>query len=146
MRLISMAAPPCSGAVTAAGRHRASRCWPARRPAECMRSTNRLRSNLQPVHSRRNARPGGRNEDVGRWLILRYTVRHAGFSSLGSSDMMADLMLAVLHFILIFALVAILGAEAGLVHEGMDARQANRVAVLDRSYGAAAGLLLVVGF
>lgn len=60
--------------------------------------------------------------------------------------MMADLMLAVLHYILIFALVGILGAEAGLVHEGMDGVQANRIAVLDRSYGAAAGLLLVVGF
>lgn len=60
--------------------------------------------------------------------------------------MMADLTLAVLHFILILALVGILGAEAGLVHEGMDGRQANRVAVIDRSYGAAAGLLLVVGF
>jgi putative membrane protein len=61
-------------------------------------------------------------------------------------DMMADLVLAVLHFILIFALVGILGAEAGLVREGMDGTQANRVAVLDRGYGAAAGLLLVVGF
>jgi putative membrane protein len=60
--------------------------------------------------------------------------------------MMADLTLAVLHYILIFALVGILGAEAGLVHEGMDGVQAGRVAVLDRSYGAAAGLLLVVGF
>jgi putative membrane protein len=59
---------------------------------------------------------------------------------------MADLVLAVLHFVLIFALVGILGAEAGLVHEGMDGTQANRVAVLDRSYGAAAGLLLMVGF
>jgi putative membrane protein len=60
--------------------------------------------------------------------------------------MMVDLTLAVLHFILIFALVGILGAEAGLVREGMDGTQANRVAVLDRGYGAAAGLLLVVGF
>jgi putative membrane protein len=60
--------------------------------------------------------------------------------------MMADLTLATLHFILIFALVGVLGAEAGLVHEGMDGPQANRVAVLDRGYGAAAGLLLVVGF
>jgi putative membrane protein len=61
-------------------------------------------------------------------------------------DIMADLMLAVLHFVLIFALVGVLGAEAGLVHEGMDGTQASRVAALDRSYGAAAGLLLMVGF
>jgi len=60
--------------------------------------------------------------------------------------MMADLTLAALHFILIFALVGILGAEAALVREGMDGTQANRVAVLDRGYGAAAGLLLVAGF
>jgi putative membrane protein len=60
--------------------------------------------------------------------------------------MMADLVLAALHFILIIALVGILGAEAGLVHEGMDGRQANRVAMLDRGFGAAAGLLLVAGF
>jgi putative membrane protein len=60
--------------------------------------------------------------------------------------MMVDLTLSVLHFVLIFVLVGILGAEVGLVHERMDGMQANRVAVLDRSYGAAAGLLLVVGF
>jgi putative membrane protein len=60
--------------------------------------------------------------------------------------MMSDLVLAVGHFVLIFALVGVLGAEAGLVHEGMDGTQANRVAVLDRGYGIAAGLLLVVGF
>jgi putative membrane protein len=59
---------------------------------------------------------------------------------------MADLVLAVLHFVLIFALVGVLGAEAGLVHEGADGTQASRVAVLDPSYGAAAGLLLMVGF
>jgi putative membrane protein len=60
--------------------------------------------------------------------------------------MIADLVLAALHFILIFAMVGVLGAEAGLVREGMDGTQAHRVAVLDRFYGAAAGLLLVVGF
>ena len=60
--------------------------------------------------------------------------------------MMTDLTLAALHFIMIFALVGILGAEAALVREGMDETQANRVAVLDRGYGAAAGLLLVAGF
>jgi putative membrane protein len=69
----------------------------------------------------------------------------AGFTP-GRLDMMADLTLAVLHFVLIFALVGILGAEAGLVRQGMDGIQINRVAVLDRGYGAAAGLLLVVGF
>jgi putative membrane protein len=60
--------------------------------------------------------------------------------------MTVELTLSVLHFVLIFALVGVLGAEAGLVHERMDGMQANRVAVLDRNYAAAAGLLLVVGF
>src|SRR5690242_17706900 len=60
--------------------------------------------------------------------------------------MMADLTLAALHFILIIALVGVLGAETGLVHEEMDGIQANRVAVIDRGYGVAAGLLLIVGF
>jgi putative membrane protein len=61
-------------------------------------------------------------------------------------DMMTDLTLAALHFILILTMAGILGAEAGLVHEGMDRMQINRVAVLDRGYGAAAGLLLAAGF
>src|SRR5262249_3384769 len=69
-----------------------------------------------------------------------------GLGHAGELDMMADLTFAVLHYILIFALVGILGAQAALVHEGMDGTQANRVAVLDRGYGAAAGFLLVVGF
>jgi hypothetical protein len=38
---------------------------------------------------------------------------------------MADLALAALNLILIFVLVGIPGAEAGLVHEGMDRMQAN---------------------
>lgn len=57
---------------------------------------------------------------------------------------MADLVLAVLQFVLIFALVGVAGPEAGPVHEGIDGMQASRVTVLDRSYGAA-GLLLIVG-
>jgi len=60
--------------------------------------------------------------------------------------MMVDLTLSVLHFVLIFVLVGVLGAEAGLVHERMDGMQANRVAVLDRSCRTAAGFLIVVGF
>jgi putative membrane protein len=60
--------------------------------------------------------------------------------------MMTDVTLAALHFILILTLAGILGAEAGLVHEGMDRMQVNRIAVLDRGYGAAAGFLLAAGF
>jgi putative membrane protein len=60
--------------------------------------------------------------------------------------MMTDLVLAVLHFILVFAVVGILGAQAALVRDGMDGAQAVRAAMLDRGYGLAAGLLLVAGF
>jgi putative membrane protein len=60
--------------------------------------------------------------------------------------MMVELTLSVVHFVLIFVLVGVLGAEAGLVHERMDGMQANRVAVLDRSCRTAAGFLIVVGF
>ena len=60
--------------------------------------------------------------------------------------MMVDLTLSELHIVLIFVLIGVLGAEAGLVQKRMDGMRANRVTVLDRSYGAAAGFLLVVGF
>jgi putative membrane protein len=67
-------------------------------------------------------------------------------SSRGDTRMMTDLMLAVLHYLLVFAVVGILAAQAVLVRQGMDAMQAVRVALLDRGYGAAAVLLLVAGF
>jgi putative membrane protein len=64
----------------------------------------------------------------------------------GDTHMMTDLILAVLHYLLVFVVVGILGAQAALVRPGMDAAQAVRAAVLDRGYGAAAGLLLAAGF
>ena len=56
---------------------------------------------------------------------------------------MADLILAILHHILVFGLVAMLMAERVMVSSApIDVR---RLARLDGGYGAVAGLILVVG-
>ena len=57
---------------------------------------------------------------------------------------MLDLVLAILHHLLVFGLLAILTAELMLVRRGMDAAAAKRVGAIDIAYGAVAGLL--VGF
>ena len=56
---------------------------------------------------------------------------------------MADLILAILHHILVFGLVAMLMAERVMVSSApIDVR---RLARLDGGFGAVAGLILVVG-
>lgn len=56
---------------------------------------------------------------------------------------MTDLVLAILHHGLVFGLVAMLATErAMLASETVDARRLTR---LDAGYGAAAGLVLIVG-
>lgn len=59
---------------------------------------------------------------------------------------MLDLVLAVLHHLLVFGLLAILTAELVLVRRGMDLATVRRVGALDIAYGAVAGLILLVGF
>lgn len=59
---------------------------------------------------------------------------------------MTDWLLSILHFLLAFALVAILAAQCALVRLGMTASGLRLAANLDRVYGATAGLLLGVGF
>jgi putative membrane protein len=59
--------------------------------------------------------------------------------------MRLDLVLAVGHHLLVFALVAMLVAEAVLLRGAVDATVLARLARLDTGYGMAAGLLLVVG-
>lgn len=58
---------------------------------------------------------------------------------------MLDLVLAILHHILAFGLVAMLMGESVLVKPGMTGEQARRVAGLDAGYGATSVLLLLVG-
>ena len=59
--------------------------------------------------------------------------------------MLTDLLLAALHHLLVFALVAMLVAEAMLLRGPLDNDGVRRLARLDGGYGASAGLLLVIG-
>ncbi len=59
--------------------------------------------------------------------------------------MLADLLLAALHHLLVFGLAAMLVAEAVLLRGPLDNAGIARLARIDGGYGACAGLLLVVG-
>ena len=59
--------------------------------------------------------------------------------------MLTDLLLASGHHLLVFALVAMLVAEAVLLRGVVDAPVLQRLARLDAGYGVVAGLLLAVG-
>src|ERR1700676_3436250 len=59
---------------------------------------------------------------------------------------MFDLVLAILHHLLIFALFGVLAAELVLVRRGIDQASVARVASIDIWYGVLAGLIVVVGF
>jgi len=60
--------------------------------------------------------------------------------------MTADLILAVLHHLLVFALFAIFAVQISLVRPGLGADGVRRLAGLDGAYGAMAMAVLVVGF
>jgi putative membrane protein len=59
--------------------------------------------------------------------------------------MLTDLLLAALHHLFVFALVARLASEAMLLSGTVDGATIQRIARIDAGYGAVAGLLLVVG-
>jgi len=59
---------------------------------------------------------------------------------------MFDLLMAVLHHIIIFALFGVLLAEVVTVRRGMDAAAVMRISAMDLWYGVLAGLIVVVGF
>jgi putative membrane protein len=60
--------------------------------------------------------------------------------------MTTDLLLAIAHHLLIFALAAVLAAETVLVRPGLGGGALRRLGRLDRAYGMAAALVLAVGF
>jgi putative membrane protein len=59
--------------------------------------------------------------------------------------MTTDLILAILHHIAVFGLVAHIMAEAVLLRPGIGVMEVNRLARLDRAYGGTAGAVIVIG-
>jgi len=59
---------------------------------------------------------------------------------------MFDLTLATLHHIFILGLFAYFFAELVTIRAGMDKASVKRLTGLDRNYGIASGLILIVGF
>ena len=57
-----------------------------------------------------------------------------------------DLILAVLHHVVVFALFGVLFSEFVLVKRGMDSVAAARVVAIDAWYGVLAALILIIGF
>jgi putative membrane protein len=58
---------------------------------------------------------------------------------------MTDLVLAILHHLLAFALLGVLAAEIAIAAPGIGGNRLRRLQQLDRMYGLLAGLLIVVG-
>ncbi len=59
--------------------------------------------------------------------------------------MFTDLVLAILHHVLAFGLVALLMGEAILVRPGMTGRDIDRAARIDAAYGITSGAIIIVG-
>jgi putative membrane protein len=59
--------------------------------------------------------------------------------------MTADLTLAILHHLAVFALVALLAAEFALARPGMSREAVMRVAKVDSWYGITAALVIAIG-
>ena len=57
-----------------------------------------------------------------------------------------DLLMAIAHHLLIFALVAVIAAEAVLMRPGLSGNALARLGRFDGIYGAVAVLILIVGF
>ncbi len=60
--------------------------------------------------------------------------------------MLTDLLLAIAHHLLIFAILAVLAMELTMVRPEISNRQLLRLGRLDLAYGILATLILIVGF
>jgi putative membrane protein len=58
----------------------------------------------------------------------------------------SDLLLAIVHHVLVFALAGVLAFEIGTVSAGMKGSEIRRVGRVDTWYGILAGIIVVVGF
>lgn len=59
---------------------------------------------------------------------------------------MTDLVLAIAHHLLVFALFAILAVELVMIRPGLAGDDLKRLGVVDLHYGLIAGLILAAGF
>ena len=59
---------------------------------------------------------------------------------------MTDLILAIAHHFLVFAIVGLLTAELATVRVGLNQKALKRLAIMDAHFGLFAGLILAVGF
>lgn len=59
---------------------------------------------------------------------------------------MTDLILAILHHLLVFALFSIFAVQMTLVRPGLEASTVSRLARLDGAYGGLAMAVIIVGF
>lgn len=60
--------------------------------------------------------------------------------------MLADLILAIAHHLLMFALLSLLVMEMMLARPGLKGGAISRLSAYDLAYGTVAGLVLAVGF
>jgi putative membrane protein len=58
---------------------------------------------------------------------------------------MTDLVLAFLHHVLAFGMVAVLASEIATIRPGLTAAGVRRLTVIDAHYGVMATLLIVIG-
>ena len=59
--------------------------------------------------------------------------------------MLTDLILAILHHLAVLILIVLLAIEFALLKLGMAAKDLRRLTKVDAGYGAAAGLVIVIG-
>jgi putative membrane protein len=59
--------------------------------------------------------------------------------------MYTDLLLAIAHHLLIFALAGVIAVESMLIQQELSARAIGMLARIDRSYGVIAMLIIIVG-
>ena len=59
--------------------------------------------------------------------------------------MWTDLILAIAHHLLIFALAAVIAVESVLIQQELSAKTIGMLARIDRSYGVVAMLIIVIG-
>lgn len=70
----------------------------------------------------------------------------SGLSTVWGKQVSTDLLLAIVHHLLIFALASLLVAELVLVFRGLGAGGLTLISRLDMGFGASAALILIVGF